>query len=56
MADGKQMNEVEVDLTVEQVLHNGEIVFRKDTPTLKVPKWLATSMVEQKVAKLKGVK
>ena len=47
--------EVEVDLIVDSVLIGGSFVFKKDTPTIKVAKWLADSMVMQKVAKLKGV-
>ena len=48
--------EVEVDLIVDQTLINGEMVFKNETPTIKVAKWLADSMVTQGVAKLKGVK
>lgn len=56
MAEDKQVKEVEVTLVADQILHKGEIVFKKNTPTLSVPQWLATSMVAQKVATLKGVK
>ncbi|MBG7616882.1 MAG: hypothetical protein IZT57_00725 [Chloroflexi bacterium] len=47
---------VEVDLIADSVMVGGSFVFKKETPTLTVTKWLADSMVTQGVAKLKGVK
>ena len=47
---------VEVDLIADSVMVGCSFVFKKETPTLTVTKWLADSMVTQGVAKLKGVK
>lgn len=56
MAEEKTVKTVEVDLLVDSLVVDGEFVFKKTTPTITVPEWLANSMVIQKVAKIKGTK